>query len=147
VPSEEVLAQQLKSLEARLTQLQAKARELEISSQRTTATLEKKVARLNIKPTLRQPIPPEAGGDIAGFTKQGDKYIFAAHGAKIEIDAAGNLLFQAAGQLTLESAAILHAKASVIKLGNKPERPVAALQDVIAGNSIVETSCKNVLVE
>ena len=69
------------------------------------------------------------------------------HGAKIEIDAAGNMLFQTTGQLILESAAILHAKAGIIKLGNKADRPVAALQDVIAGNRIVATSCKNVLVE
>jgi TolA-binding protein len=146
-PSEEALTQQLKSLEEKLVQLQAKARKLETSSQQTITTLEKKVARLDIRPISRQTLSSETGNDVIGFTKQGNKYTLAVHGAKIEIDAAGNILFQTTGQLTLESAAILHAKAGIIKLGNKSDRPVAALQDVIAGNRIVATSCKNVLVE
>ena len=146
-PSEKALTQQLKSLEEKLTQLQAKARKLETSSRQTITTLERKVARLGIKPISRQRVSSETGSDVIGFTRQGNKYTLAVHGAKIEIDAAGNMLFQTTGQLILESAAILHAKAGIIKLGNKADRPVAALQDVIAGNRIVATSCKNVLVE
>ena len=146
-PSEEALTQQLKSLEVKLTQLQAKARKLEASSQQTITTLERKVARLGIRPISRQTLSSETSSNVIGFTKKGNKYTLAVHGAKIEIDAAGNLLFQTTGQMTMESAAILQAKAGVIKLGNKPGRPVAALRDVIAGNIITGTSCKSVFVE
>ena len=146
-PSVEALTQQLKTLEAKLTQLQAKARKLETSSQRTITILEKKVSRLGIAPTRRQPPASEAGGDVIGFTKQGNKYTLAVHGTKIEIDAAGSLLLQTPGQLTLESGAILDAKANLIKLGNNPGRPVAGLQDFVVGNQIVTTSSTNVLVE
>jgi hypothetical protein len=146
-PSEEALTRQLETLEAKMTQLQAKARKLETSSRQNITALEKKVARLSTGSGLRRTISSETSSDVIGFTKQGNKYTLAIHGAKIEIDAAGNLLFQTTGQMTMESAAILHAKAGVIKLGNNPGRPVASLQDVVVGNTIVRTSCKNVLVD
>jgi hypothetical protein len=146
-PSIEALTQQFKTLEAKLTQLQTRARKLETSSQRTITTLEKKVSRLGIAPIRRQISPSEAGGDVIGFTKQGNKYTLAVNGTKIEIDAAGSLLLQTPGQLTLESGAILHASGSIIKLGNNPKRPVAGLQDLVVGNQIVTTSSPNVLVE
>ena len=146
-PSVEALTQQLTTLETKLTQLQTRARKLETSSQRTLSALEKRVSRLGIVPIRRQTLTSETGGDVIGFTKRGNKYTLAVHGAKIEIDATGNLLFQTIGQMTLESGASLHARAGMIKLGNKPGRPVAGLQDVVAGNKIVSTLCKNVLVD
>jgi len=146
-PSVEALTQQLQILETKLTQLQAKARKLETSSQRTITTLEKKISRLGIAPTRRQSPSSETGGDVIGFTKRGNKYTLAVHGAKIEIDATGNLLFQTIGQMTLESGATLHARAGMIKLGNNAGRPVAGLEDIISGNTIVSTLCQNVLVE
>jgi hypothetical protein len=127
--------------------LQTKARKLETSSRQTVTTLEKKISRLGVGSRPRSPVSPETRGDVIGFTKKGNKYTLAVNGAKIEIDAVGNLLFQTTGQMTMESAAILRAKANVVRLGNNPERPVAALQDVVVGTSIVRTSCKNVLVD
>ena len=146
-PSVEALTQQLQTLETKLTQLQARARKLETSSERSLTTLEKRVSRLNIAPTRRQTPTPEAGSHVIGFTKRGNKYTLAVHGAKIEIDPIGNLLFQTTGQMTLESGVSLHARSGLIKLGNKPGRPVAGLTDVVVGNTIVSTLCKNVLVE
>lgn len=146
-PSQEALTQQLKTLEAKLARLQAKASKLETSSRQTVTALEKKVVRLGAGPTSRPMISSETRGDVVGFAREGNKYTLAVNGAKIEIDAAGNLLFQAAGQITMESAAVLHAKATMIKLGNAPKRPVASLQDLVLGNTVAETSCKNVFVD
>ena len=146
-PSEETLTRQLKTLEARLTQLQAKARKLEMSSQQTVTALEKKVARLGAGSRPRPPVSSETRGDVIGFTKKGNTYTLAVNGAKIEIDAAGNLLFQTTGQMTMESLARLDARAGLIRLGNNPGRPVAAMRDVVVGNSIFQTFCTNVLVD
>ena len=146
-PSVEALTQQLKSLETKLTQLQARARKLETSSQRTFTALEKRVSRLGIAPTRQQSLSTETENDVIGFTKRGNKYTLAVHGTKIEIDATGNVLFQTPGQMTIESGAILHANGSMIKLGTNAGRPVAGLEDMISGHTIISTSCQNVLVE
>jgi predicted RNase H-like nuclease (RuvC/YqgF family) len=116
------LQNQILSLQNRVASLEAKANNLQTTSRQQIDAFEKKILNLQTKVNNLQN-STAATGEVIGFTKTAaNKYTLSANGAKIEVDAVGNVTIKANVGMTVESGGQMNIKSSILRFNNGNKR-------------------------